>query len=167
MTPRETDAPVVDRVGARVLLVDALERVLLMRGVDPADPQARPWWITPGGGVDPGESVEEGARRELAEETGLRVAALGGPVWLRTVEFDFLGHHVRQAETFFLLRVERHEVDRSGWTDVERAVVQETRWWGLDELATTADDVYPRALARELRRLLDDGVPASPYRVGE
>ncbi len=31
------------------------------------------WWGLPGGWVDPGESVEQGAVREVWEETGLRV----------------------------------------------------------------------------------------------
>ena len=37
---------------------------------DPGVPGSR-WWVTPGGGVDPGESEEEAAVRELAEETDM------------------------------------------------------------------------------------------------
>jgi 8-oxo-dGTP pyrophosphatase MutT (NUDIX family) len=35
------------------------------------------YWHTIAGGIEPGESPEEAARRELAEETGLRVETVG------------------------------------------------------------------------------------------
>ena len=158
--------PVVDRVGARVLVVDGRDRVLLLHGRDPADPAAGSWWFTPGGGVDPGETVEQAARRELAEETGLVAADLGRPVWVRTAEFGFLGRRYRQQETFFLVRVEAHRVDTGGWTQIERDSVDGYRWWSLDELAGTVDVVHPRTLGVELARLLTDGVPAEPRDVG-
>ncbi len=158
--------PVIDRVGARVLVVDAESRVLLLRGRDPADPGSGTWWFTPGGGVDPGETIEQAASREVAEETGLVATDLGPPVWERTAEFGFLGRRYRQRESFFLVRVRSHQVDTSGWTKVERDSIEDYRWWSVDELADTAEVVYPRSLAAELERLLADGPPDTPRDVG-
>lgn len=45
------------RIGARVLLLDHLNRVLLMHARDPDDPDHH-WWELPGGGLDDGESLE-------------------------------------------------------------------------------------------------------------
>ncbi|HEX8950313.1 MAG TPA: NUDIX hydrolase [Polyangia bacterium] len=64
MSRRHPDAPVV-AVG--VLLLDG-DRVLLVQRARP--PQAGRWTV-PGGGVEVGETLEEAALRELAEETGL------------------------------------------------------------------------------------------------
>jgi 8-oxo-dGTP diphosphatase len=55
------------RITAIVACVDADGWVLLVKQV--AGPYAGAW-LLPGGGVDDGESIEEGLRREMREETG-------------------------------------------------------------------------------------------------
>lgn len=80
----------VRRRAARVLVIDARERLLLVRGGDPARPQ-HPIWHTPGGGVEPGERDEVAARRELVEEIGLQPSAMGPHVWNRSARFSFDG----------------------------------------------------------------------------
>jgi 8-oxo-dGTP pyrophosphatase MutT (NUDIX family) len=161
------DAGAVERTAARVLVIDGSDRVLLLHGSDPADAAAGRWWFTPGGGLDPGESAEEAARRELAEETGLVLDRLGPAVWVRTAEFDFMGDHYRQAETFFLARVDDGaDVDFSGHTLIERDAVHDYRWWSVAELGTTDETVYPSTLGAELALVLADGPPAQPKDVG-
>ncbi|MFC8850326.1 MULTISPECIES: NUDIX hydrolase [unclassified Micromonospora] len=143
------------RRAARVLLVDAAGRVLLLAGHDPARPDHR-YWLTPGGGLEPGESPAAGAARELAEETGLRLtpAELGEPVSQERVRFPFGGVHYEQEQQFFLVRVAGWEVDTAGFDAVERASITGHRWWPLDELAATAERYYPADLPALLRRLL-------------
>ena len=64
---------VIERQAARTLLI-ADGSVLLIKGCDPARPEAGTWWLTPGGGIDDGESLEVAAVREVLEETGLQLA---------------------------------------------------------------------------------------------
>lgn len=161
-----TDAAPLERTAARVLVVDRADRVLLLRGTDPADPSARTWWFTPGGGLDPGETPEQGALRELAEETGVILDSLGPPVWVRVAEFDFMGSSYRQAETFFVARVDEVAVDFSGFTAIERDAVHEYRWWSLAELAATDETIYPSMLGPELALVLAEGPPERPKQVG-
>jgi len=162
------------RRAARVLVVDPAERVLLLRAHDPARPDAGSWWTTPGGGLEAGETPSQAARRELAEETGLGVERLVGPVWHRAVHFEFDGLSIDQDEDFFLARVAGDlEVHHTGMGARERAAVEA---WGWHDVATLAgrDDgragdgvaVFPSALGAALARLLADGPSAAPEELG-
>jgi 8-oxo-dGTP pyrophosphatase MutT (NUDIX family) len=145
----------IARLAARVLLIDEADRVLLFHGIDPADP-TDDYWVTPGGGLESGESPVQGAVRELFEETGLRVdpAELGEPVFRNVVEFSFDGRRYRQEQDFFLLRVPSWEVDTTNFDDIERVAMDGHRWWLADELASTGERYYPEILPDLLRRLV-------------
>jgi 8-oxo-dGTP pyrophosphatase MutT (NUDIX family) len=52
-------------VGAEVLVIDPSNRLLLVRRADNGQ------WALPGGMTEPGETLEQTARRETLEETGL------------------------------------------------------------------------------------------------
>jgi 8-oxo-dGTP pyrophosphatase MutT (NUDIX family) len=137
----------VERVAARVILLDREGRTLLFRGGDPGRPEDGEWWFTPGGGVEPGETLEEAARREVHEETGFVLTGDLGPVVLqRRFTMWFQGVELDQSEHFFVALVERRELDDSGWTDVERRTVFAHRWWTARELAATDERVYPENL---------------------
>jgi 8-oxo-dGTP pyrophosphatase MutT (NUDIX family) len=141
-----------------VLLVDAADRLLLVRGADPGRPGSR-YWYTVGGGLEAGESVAQGAARELLEETGLRVAAddLGDPIFSDVTEFPYEGTWYRQEQSFFLLRVASWDVPTDALDPAEEHYIYEHRWWSLGDLATTDETVYPRDLAQTLRGILGSG----------
>jgi 8-oxo-dGTP pyrophosphatase MutT (NUDIX family) len=145
----------IDRRAARVLLIDAAERTLLLHGGDPARPDQR-WWITPGGGLDAGETPAQGAARELLEETGLRAdpAELGEPVHHETTEFSYDNRRYRQEQDFFLLRVPEWQVDTTGFDADEQQTITEYRWWSTAELDTSNEPIFPIGLADLLRKVL-------------
>jgi 8-oxo-dGTP pyrophosphatase MutT (NUDIX family) len=149
------ETPVQPRTSARVLLLDAEDRVLLFRGVDPGAPDRGSWWFTPGGGLDPGESHRDGAVRELFEETGLRCdpADLVGPVHAEETLFEFATRSFLQHSTFFVLRVASHVVDISGFQELEASSIVEHRWWSRDALRVTDETVYPGCLVELLDRV--------------
>lgn len=116
------------RLGAYAIVVDEQRRVLLAYWQDAAR------WTLPGGGVELHESIEEGAVRELAEETGYAVEL----VRLLGVDSLVVPPDRRGSDTDRVLRmvgviyearvvggVLTHEVD--GSTD-------EARWFPLDEI---------------------------------
>ena len=62
------DRPRTSRETVRVILIDN-DKTLLFEDSDPGIPDSH-WWVTPGGGIDDGESQQQTAIREVREETG-------------------------------------------------------------------------------------------------
>ncbi|MFF5448369.1 NUDIX hydrolase [Streptomyces sp. NPDC012888] len=146
---------------SRVILLDPADRVLLLHGFEPEDPGVD-WWFTPGGGLEEGESREQAALRELAEETGITAVELGPVLWHRYCSFPFAGRRWDQDEWYFLARTEQTETAPSGLTDLERRSVTGARWWTSEELSAARETVYPTTLAGLIRTLLDEGPPGAP-----
>jgi 8-oxo-dGTP pyrophosphatase MutT (NUDIX family) len=149
------------RSTARALLVTPAREILLVRYV--AHAIGRRFWITPGGGIEPGETEREAALREVAEETGLTGAAIGPAVWTRTVPIPWAEPPFVQRETYFWAPTARFEPSGAGIpTDAERREIDAYRWWRLEEIETSAERFAPRKLAVLLRGLFERGLPASP-----
>jgi len=145
----------VRRLTSRVLLFDRDQRILLFLTIAP-DTSGIARWLTPGGGVDPGETQHEAAVRELEEETGLVIPNLGEPVWVHDFEvaWDAADHDTGHAE-FYTATVDAFEPSKDQWTDDERVDVLESRWWKLDELAATKDPFEPAELVELVRAHLE------------
>lgn len=140
--------------------------VLLIKGRDPARPEAGTWWLTPGGGIEDGESIEDALVREILEETGLALPAerVGSIVATRVAEFEFDELEYRQSESFFAIEVDEFVPHAHGWDAIEQRALLDHRWWTLDELGSTTELVYPRELAAVVEAVLE-GPVESPIRL--
>ena len=147
----------IQRYGARVLVLDRDDRVLLFRLVNRRS--GNTWWATPGGGVEKGEKSIDAARRELFEETAIEAAELTGPVWVDDHWFRSASDLIHQSDRYFLLRVDQPEIDTSGLDAIETETMVEHRWWSIPELEASDQKIYPIGVAGYLQALVDEGPP--------
>ncbi|WP_369374085.1 NUDIX domain-containing protein [Promicromonospora sp. Populi] len=163
------------RLQCRGLVVDAEDRILLVaHAIDEGT-----LWIGPGGGVEEGETREEGLRRELLEEVGLDLPD-DHPlvlVWAREVDYPWATRNgfAGVDEQFFLLRTDYFEPSSGvapgtpGHPDEEGII--EARWWTPSDLAAAGDDVLfgprvlPTLLATTLARERSGALPSEPVRI--
>ncbi len=155
--------PMPVRRTARVVLLDPEGRVLLMQGRLPSDPQGRSYWFTVGGGVEPGETIQTAAAREVLEETGLSEVRLGPVIWYsETVLRDTDQQPWHFKEHFVAAWCAGGEPSRDGWTPLERDLSDALRWWTRAELEAADEGVFPTGLAVLLDDVLEGRFAGEP-----
>jgi 8-oxo-dGTP pyrophosphatase MutT (NUDIX family) len=155
----------VPLASVKLLLLDEHDRVLLVHAADPRT-GLRSWYPV-GGGVDPGESLDQAARREAYEETGLAVLPPGDHVWTREHTYRFDGRTVEVHEDWLLHRVAHYVPAPAQLSDYEVRTVLGFRWWSTDDLRSATETVFPPTLGDLLAALLRDGIPAAPVDISD
>jgi 8-oxo-dGTP pyrophosphatase MutT (NUDIX family) len=107
-------------VGVRVMAFDPAGRLFLVRHT------YLPGWYLPGGGVDPGETVAEAARRELVEEGGLVAEEEPRLVGV------YLNRRVSRRDHVILFALDRFTVTEP--SGVPNAEIAEAGFFALDAL---------------------------------
>jgi len=147
-----------EREAIRAILLTPSNEILLLR-IHPPD-ATDCFWITPGGGLEPGEAVEEGLKRELREELGLDEFEIGPLVWRRQHSFTWAGKRICQRERYYIVHADRFVPQMSDPNEAE--LLDRFQWWPVRELANTRERLTPLSLAQIVERYLAHGAPQHP-----
>lgn len=139
----------VDETSAGGLVVDAEGAVPVAALIGRIDRRGRLLWSLPKGHIEIGESPEDTAVREVAEETGI-VGEILAP--LGVIDFWFVadGRRIHKTVHHFLLRA------IGGALSDEDIEVNEVAWVPLPEVSARLAYADERALAERAPRLLAD-----------
>ena len=137
----------VDETSAGGLVVDASSGEPVGAVIGRRDRRGRLLWSLPKGHIEPGESAEQAAVREVAEETGI-TGRIVGP--LGTIDFWFMaeGRRVHKTVHHFLMRAEAGQLSDA---DIEVAAVA---WVPLEEIGQRLAYDDERALVARVPGLL-------------
>lgn len=150
----------VPRLAVKLLLLDTDDRLLLIRSKDPNT--HTDCWYPVGGGVEPGETLQDAAAREAYEETGLTTLPIGRHVWRRDHTYQFDCRTVQVHEEWLLHRVDHFHPVPAQLTEYESRSILGFRWWPLLELTESAQTVFPPQLGALTRDLFITGPPRTP-----
>jgi 8-oxo-dGTP pyrophosphatase MutT (NUDIX family) len=144
----------VPRVGGRLLLIDPDDRLLL---IHERIQDGTTHWLTPGGGVEPGESPQSAAAREAIEEVGLEIMlAPDAPAVLVTQrEWSWDGTIYDQTDHFYVVRLAAAvEPAPAALTQMEQHTLIGFGWWDAAQLQGTSEIVVPADLGAVLAEVL-------------
>jgi len=155
----------VDRPTSRLIVIDDADRILLFRATAEGTPPA--YWFTPGGGVEPGETYEQAAHRELWEETGVENAELGPCLWtLDAVRRLSPTRYYHLHSRYYLVRTPHFDPEPAVYQPDEEYMLDDGwfRWWTLDELHAHQgpEVVLPDRLPQLLPPILEGRFPNPP-----
>ena len=160
------------RNSVKVILLNEKNELLLMCADTPKirSPKRKylgKFWFLVGGEIEPGESLQEAALREIFEETGIlkEKIELGPIVWFG--EFDLILNdiltHLKQ--TFIVAKTNQKKASLTNLTPWEAFVVKKIKWFSLKEIKNSKETIYPILLPKYLPVIISEKYPKKPLKI--
>lgn len=133
------------RNSARAFILNENNEILLQRFEFSFTGKVKILWVTPGGGVEEGESEKQALERELFEELGLHIDVKGESILMLDIPFDgkwgkFISH-----EVYYVVQIPKNTpFSLENMEEGEKKTFHNLQWWKLEELKKTKNEFEPR-----------------------
>jgi len=162
----------VKRNSVKILLFNDKKELLLMCVDDPKTTSVEgkysgPFWFPVGGAIEPGETIQEAALREVYEETGIKKEdiELGPVVWHGEFDLILAGTPTHIKETFIVAETKQNNIDLTNLTCWEKAVVKKIDWFSLEEIKNCKEVIFPVLLPKYLPDIITEKYPSEPVEI--
>jgi 8-oxo-dGTP diphosphatase len=150
------------RKSARAILINNENKILLFKFIFKEMLEEKVIWVTPGGGVEPGEDFEAALKRELFEETGLSFKSIGPWIWTKEVLFkgkerEFISH-----ERYYLIKINNTDISFENMTLNEVTTLRGFKWWDANELLSSKEEFFASQIGKLFSEIIEGNIPKSP-----
>ena len=127
----------------------------------------RRFWVTVGGEIEGGESIQEAALREIHEETGLikDVIELGPIVWTGQIDLVLNGKPTRQKEIFIVAKTKQRKVCLANITEFEKTFVDGLDWFSFEHIKKSNEIIFPVVMPEYLPDIISGKYPEQPIEI--
>lgn len=123
------------RNNARAFVINDKNQILLQKFEFTFGEKSKVLWVTPGGGVEEGESLEQTLERELYEELGIRVAISNEPIVTLDIPFDSKSGRFLSHEVYYLIKhCDGTNISIENMTTDEKDTFREIGWFSFEQL---------------------------------
>ncbi|MBQ8315756.1 MAG: NUDIX domain-containing protein [Lachnospiraceae bacterium] len=142
------------RKSSRAIVLNKQHQIFLFRYTFDFFAEEQSVWITPGGGLEEGESFEEALEREVYEELGIKLTEPASFAFYRTPLYELKnGETVRSEERFYLIYCDEKSFSYDGWSDSETRRMTAGKWWSVEEIRKSTEKFFSEDVVEILERL--------------